>query len=301
MNQEKNSHQVINQPKKIRFVDYVCGRFVQLPTRSSVKKAIKRGEILLNGKPAEEARYMNNGDRIEYIPTPGNPPKEYKLELDIIYDDPHLVIINKPAGIVVSGNRFKTIENALRWNITKSNEEDALSWAKPVHRLDAQTSGLLISARTAKTQALLGQLFEKHGIQKTYRAVVVGKPPKQDTIASKIKEQEAETSFKALQTVPALKYGNVSLVELYPKTGRTHQLRIHLSGIGHQIVGDKLHGEKGKTITHKGLFLAATGLEFQHPITGGKLDIKISHPSKFSSFMEREKRRYENHNLNKEQ
>lgn len=301
MNQEKNSHQVINHPQKIRFVDYVCGLFVQLPTRSSVKKAIKRGEILLNGKPAEEARYMNNGDRIEYIPTTGNPPKEYKLELDIIYVDPHLVIINKPAGIVVSGNRFKTIENALRWNITKSNEEDALSWAKPVHRLDAQTSGLLISAKTAKTQALLGQLFEKHGIQKTYRAVVVGKPPVQDTIASKIKEQEAETSFKTLQTVPALKYGNVSLVELYPKTGRTHQLRVHLSGIGHQIVGDKLHGEQGKTITHKGLFLAATGLEFQHPITCKKLDIKIPHPRKFSSFMEREKRRYENHNLNKEQ
>lgn len=296
MNHKKNIHHVTNQPQKIRFVDYACGLFVQLPTRSSVKKAIKRDEILLNGKSAEEGRYVNHGDTIEYIPAVANPPKEYRLNLERVYEDPYLVIINKPAGIVVSGNRFKAIENALRWNITKSNEEDALSWAKPVHRLDAQTSGLLISARTAKAQALLGQLFENHEIQKTYRAVVIGKPPKQETIDTKVNGKEAITTFKTLQTVPALKYGNISLVELYPKTGRTHQLRIHLSGIGHQIIGDKLYGEKGKTISHKGLFLAAIGLGFQHPITGKKLDIQVSHPPKFSSLLAREQRRWEHHN-----
>lgn len=286
------TYTVKEQPNKIRLIDYVCGLFVQLPTRSSVKKALKRGEILLNGQRAESGRFVNIGDKIDLVDLGRNLPKEYNIELDIIYMDEDLVIINKPAGIVVSGNKFKTIENALRKNITKSDKTDALSWAKPVHRLDAQTSGLLISARTAKALAMLGQMFENKKIQKTYRAVVVGKPPTEGTMNFEIEGQKAVTAYKTIKTVKALKYGDVSLVELYPKTGRTHQIRIHLAKLGHQIIGDKLHGEEGYTIHHKGLFLAAVGLEFIHPISNKNISLKIQQPYKFDSFIDREERRW---------
>lgn len=290
------THIVEKLSEQIRFIDYVCGLFVQLPTRSSIKKAIKKGEVILNGSPAEYGRFIKLEDRIELIDYENNLPKEYILELEIIYEDEFLVIVNKPAGIVVSGNQFKTIENALRRNVSKSSEPDALKWSKPVHRLDAQTSGLLIAAKTAKSLSLLGQMFEKKEIAKTYRAVVVGTPPKSGTIDFNIENQQAETQFKTIKTVNALKYGKVSLVELYPKTGRTHQIRIHLAKSGHQIIGDKLHGEKGYTIHHKGLFLAAVGLNFEHPINKKEISLLIKQPYKFSAFLDREERRWQNKN-----
>ncbi|MGK0389563.1 MAG: 23S rRNA pseudouridine1911/1915/1917 synthase [Maribacter sp.] len=287
-----NQHIVPSIDQSTRFLDYSYGLFNQLPSKKGVKKAIKNGELILNGKKVESGRWLKEDDEIALIDLQIQTPKPYEIALKIIYEDEYLAIINKPAGIVTSGNQFKTIENALIHNIKKSIEEDALKWAKPVHRLDAPTSGLLICSKTKTTHILLGRLFEEKKIQKTYQAIVQGTPPNTGTLSQDINGQKSITTFQVIKTIPSLQNGNISLLEVQPKTGRTHQIRIHLSQMGHPIIGDKLYGEEGNTLKNKGLFLAATGLGFIHPISQEKLLIDIDTPHKFESLMERELRRW---------
>lgn len=287
-----NQHIIPSIETDIRFLDYCYGLFPQLPSKKSVKKAIKNAELLLNDKRAESGRWLKKGDKITLIDLQLQAPKPYEITLEIIYEDEYLAIINKPAGIITSGNQFKTIENALIHNIKKSTKEDALKWAKPVHRLDAPTSGLLICAKTKTAHMLLGKLFQDKTIQKTYHAIVQGTTPLSGTIQQDINEQKAITTFQTIQTIPSLQNNSISLLNIQPKTGRTHQIRIHLSQMGHPIIGDKLYGQEGNILKNKGLFLAATALDFTHPISQEKLLLRIDPPHKFESLIEREARRW---------
>jgi len=219
--------------------------------------------------------------------------KEFKLELAIAYEDDYLAVIDKPSGFVVSGNQFKTIANALTYNLKKSTQTDALQKPKPIHRLDSPTSGLLIIAKTAKALMVLGQMLEQKKIEKTYLAIVVGELRGKDFIDHPIEDQTAITEYESIKFISSLRNESLSLLKLSPKTGRTHQLRIHLAKLGHPIVGDKLYGSKGKTLLHKGLFLAATKVEFCHPITRKELVIEIEIPYKFMRYLEREEERWE--------
>lgn len=275
-----------------RFYDYSCGIFKQLPSRKGVKKAIKKGELLLNGTTAESGRWIKVNDCIELVDLEVNAPKIYEQKIEVVYEDAFLAIVNKPAGIVVSGNQFQTLQNMLQFNLKNSTEIDALKWPRPVHRLDKSTSGLVLIAKTKKAHMALGQMFEQNLIHKTYHAIVVGTPDAKGTINTPVNNLKAISMYKTLHTVSALKDGTLSLVELHPKSGRTHQLRIHLASIGHPIAGDVLYGKKGETMLHHGLFLAAVGLSFQHPITNKCMDISISAPQKFSSYLKREERRW---------
>ncbi len=287
-----NSHTILEDPGRIRLLDYTIGLFPQLPSRNSVKKVIKRAELLHNGKRAEQGSWLQKGDCIELIDLETKPPKPYEMDLEVVWEDDHLAVINKPAGIVVSGNQFRTIENALQDNLKPSCAEDALKWAKPVHRLDHPTSGLLIVAKTSSAHMALGHQFEERTVQKTYRAIVKGTPEAQGRIEQKIEAQEAVSEYRLLKSSKSLKNGTLSLLELKPLTGRTHQLRIHLAGIGHPIIGDKIHDDKEKTISHKGLFLASVGLRFLHPISNEPIQVSIDEPTKFGSLLEREERRW---------
>ena len=282
--------------KKIRLSDYACGIFESLPSRKSVKKAIKNNEILVNGKIANTGKWIESNYSIELLESKRNPPKQYYMKLDVIYDDDHIAIINKPSGIEVSGNKFRTITNGLVGNIKLSSEKDALDWVKPVHRLDSATSGLLLIAKTTSAIINLGKQFEDKKITKKYRAIVVGKVPDNGIITDKINGKESISKYTLLQSLPSLRNEFLSLVDLFPETGRTHQLRIHMANIGSPIVGDSLYGENGNTLKHKGLFLAAIELNFRHPKTNEFLNIKIDEPLKFSTFIEREKKRWNKYN-----
>lgn len=286
------THIVPTGTAQARFSDYACGIFEQLPSRKGVKKAIKKGSLQLNGHPAPTGRWVQAGDVITLVDLEETPPKAYDFSLEIVYEDDYLAIINKPAGVRVSGNQFRTIANMLSGNIQASPLPDALKWPKPVHRLDAPTSGLLMIAKTAQAHMSLGQQLENKRIQKTYHAIVKETPSAQGHIHAPIDGQTAHSEFQLQQTVPSLRNNTVSLVKLWPYTGRTHQLRIHMAHLGHPIIGDTQYGEKGNTLLHKGLFLAATSLVLPHPITGKVLEINIPVPHKFISLLEREERRW---------
>jgi len=201
-------------------------------------------------------------------------------------------VIIKPAGISVSGNKFKTIQNALLYTLSPSKKSDCLPWPLPVHRLDNQTSGLLIIAKTRIARIKLGQAFEKKEIEKTYHAVVIGKTNNEGTIQFPIDSKKSTTDYKKLQFVSSLKNKYLSLLEVYPKTGRTHQIRIHCAKLGFPILGDKLYGSENLILKHKGLFLAAVGISFTHPISEKELCFSIPTPAKFLNRMKNEERRF---------
>lgn len=284
---------VVNQ----RLSDYLPSVFRVLASKSAVKKAIKAKQILLDGQLANTAMWVKQGQKIEYIGKERNAPKAYHLKLEICYQDEYLAVINKPAGIVVSGNRFKTIGNALQFNLEASSMDDALYLPRPVHRLDNDTSGLLLIAKTKSAQIALHGQFEKKLVEKRYQAIVIGKVDRALLVNTKIENRTAATVFRPIEIVKSISNEHITLVQAEPKTGRTHQIRIHLSSIGHPVMGDKIYGKTGKHIKGKGMFLCAVGLVFRHPINNEIIELTIKPPNKFMSFINREKSRFEKFNL----
>lgn len=211
----------------------------------------------------------------------------------ILYQDEFLVAIHKPAGLLVHRSPIDKHETQFAVQLTR----DAIGQKVfPIHRLDKPTSGLLLFALDSKTAKLLGEQFSNHTIQKTYQAICRGwtEPSgtidhallyKKDKIADKLKQdsdvpQEAVTRYKTLATTtvdhPIGKYPQqrYSLVELYPETGRKHQIRRHLNHIHHPIIGDVKYGDRHHNhffndwLGQHRLYLAATSLKFTHPYTG---------------------------------
>lgn len=237
------------------------------------------------------------GDKIQLFDLQQKQPKSFPLSLEVIYEDDDLAIINKPAGIVVSGNQYRTIENALADNLAPSPLPDALKWPKPTHRLDQATSGLLLIAKTVLARVHLGQQFEEKTIHKQYRAICIGQLPTEGQMDYPIDQKAAFTRFNLVTHTPSIKNEYLSLVDLFPLTGRTHQLRIHLSELGFPILGDKMYGKTDLILKGKGLFLAAVALQFTHPRSGQPLQISIPEPPKFKALLTREQQMWEKKQL----
>jgi 23S rRNA pseudouridine1911/1915/1917 synthase len=292
----KETHLVPDDVSPIRLSDYARTAFPQFPSRKGMAKAIKRGELWINGSPAHSGDWIQPRQILTLVDLQQRPPKTYHLPLEVIDEDESLAIINKPPGIEVSGNKFKTVENALADNLTPSSLPDALPWPRPVHRLDYSTSGLLLVAKTASAQVALGHQFENRTLHKHYSALVMGQLTEPGQINTEIDGLPAVSDYTPLKTVPSLRSGHITLVNLSPVTGRTHQLRIHMAALGHPIVGDQKYGEAGNTLKGKGLFLAAIELQFLHPVSQQETTAKIDLPLKFCSLLQREKNRWEKFN-----
>ncbi len=288
-----HSHLVPVNIQEIRLSDYAIGIFPQIPSRKGLKKAIKNGQVYINDTKANTGTWVETGQKIELVALDKKPPKIYQLDLPVIYEDDQLAVIHKPAGIIVSGNQFHTIQNALLHNLRVSKAVDAFQLPRPVHRLDHATSGLLLIAKTTAANIYLSQQFKIKTIQKRYQAIVIGQLAQSaGFINQPIETKEAMTKYEVIQTVPSLKTGHLSLLNLSPLTGRTHQLRIHLAGLGHPILGDKLYHNDAPLLKGKGLFLAAVELTFEHPISGNKMNFNITAPAKFGYRLAQEKRRW---------
>ena len=263
------SHTVPQSASRERLSEYARGMFQSLPSRKSVKKAIKRDQLLVDGQPSSTGHWVLPGEELSVLRSKVRVPV-YELSLTVLYEDDFLAVIDKPGDIPVSGNRHRTVRNALPGNLQNSSAIDALTRPEPAHRLDRQTSGPLIVAKTRKVLASMGEQFKERTIKKRYRATVHGSIRGETGIGKSLDEKPCLTWIKALRQITHRKFGLITFLDVIPETGRTNQIRRHLQSIGHPILGDIRFG--GKRSGH-GLQLEAASISFTHPITREELTV----------------------------
>ncbi|WP_422804188.1 RluA family pseudouridine synthase [Streptococcus sp. FT1-55] len=269
-------------------------------SRSQANEEIKKGTVLVNGKAAKAKYAVKVGDVITYE-IPEDEILDYEAEdipLDIIYEDEDVAVINKPQGMVVhpsAGHTSGTLANALMYHIKDLSTINGVVRPGIVHRIDKDTSGLLMIAKNdISHKALAEELKDKKSLRK-YLAIVHGNLPndrgmieapigrsekdrKKQAVTAKGKE--AVTRFQVLE-----RFGNYTLVELTLETGRTHQIRVHMAYIGHPVAGDPLYGPR-KTLKGQGQFLHARTLGFTHPRTGEVMTFTAEAPAIFQERLE---------------
>jgi 23S rRNA pseudouridine1911/1915/1917 synthase len=316
----------------MRLDRFLVERFPDL-SRTRLQTLIKQGHVALGGATIEEARYrVKPGDRIEIdVPEPEPAiPLAQPIPLEILYEDDAIIVINKPPGLVVhpgAGNHDKTLVNALIAHCGKSLSGIG-GVARPgiVHRLDKDTSGVLVVAKTDQAHRALSEQFADHGregdLERAYLALVWGTPPRKlgsvdapigRHPASRVKMgivpvakggREAVTHYRVLET-----YGRsgsargdgpvASLLECTLETGRTHQVRVHLASIGVPLIGDPLYGTgfkskigtmpqplQGTLQDFKRQALHAVELAFVHPVTGTLLKFNCPPPTDFATLLQ---------------
>ena len=230
---------------------------------------------------ATSATFINGGECVRlFIPEEVNSKKRLVFPLSVLFEDDHLALIHKPAGILVSGNSFKTIANALAQNIKRSNLADA-TIPQPVHRLDYATTGILLVGKTSTSIRALNKMFEDNEVKKTYFAITIGEMDLRGKIDDQIDGKISQSNYTVIKSVLSKKFNKLNLVQLRPQTGRRHQLRKHLSNIGNPILGDKEYGFENLILNGKGMYLHAYSLKFTHPFTKEKVHIKDALPLPF--------------------
>ena len=275
------THIVPDIPSPIRLQEYGVGIFIAALTKSALKKAIKNKFIRVNDVIATSATLINGGECISLsIPKEVSPNKKLVFLLKVLFEDDHLAVIHKPAGILVSGNSFKTIANALAQNIQRSNLPDATK-PQPVHRLDYATTGVLLVGKTSSSIRTLNRMFEDKKVEKTYYAVTIGEMNDRGKITSEIDGKKSQSNYKLFESVSSKRFGKLNLVKLKSQTGRRHQLRKHLSSIDNPILGDKEYGIENLILSGKGLYLHAYSLNFIHPFTNKQVYLKDEFPQRF--------------------
>lgn len=274
-------HIVPDIPSPIRLQEYGVGIFIGALTKSALKKAIKKNFITVNDVVATSATLINAGECISLsIPKEVSPNKKLVFLLKVLFEDDYLAMIHKPAGILVSGNSFKTIANALAQNIHRSNLPDATN-PQPVHRLDYATTGVLLVGKTSSSIRALNRMFEDKKVEKTYYAVTIGEMNDRGKITSEIDGKKSQSNYKLFKSVSSKRFGKLNLVKLKPLTGRRHQLRKHLSSIDNPILGDKEYGIENLILSGKGLYLHAYSLNFIHPFTNKQVYLIDEVPKRF--------------------
>ncbi len=281
--QKIETHIVPELSVKSRLSDYAVGIFVAIKTRKGIKKAIKKGLIKINGQVGKSGDYVFGGETISLCEQ--NLAKKralIDLSLKVIFEDDFLAIVNKPAGIEVSGNRKWTLENALPKNLLASSQADSLQYPEAIHRLDYPTSGVILIGKTREAVVKLNKMFANKQVSKIYFAVTIGKMQTQGECTEPIDGKISKSTFGVVDSVSSERFEKLNLVKLSPHTGRKHQLRKHMAFIGNPILGDKDYGTEGLILNGNGLYLHAVSLEFEHPFTQEKLFVQTELPKKFT-------------------
>jgi 23S rRNA pseudouridine1911/1915/1917 synthase len=266
-------------------------------TRSYIKKLIETEHVTVNGAPAKAHYKLKEGDRVE-VEVPDPEPLEVKPEaipLTIVHEDASLIVIDKPPGMVVHpapGHSGGTLVNALLHHCDDLAGIGGVERPGIVHRLDKDTSGLIVAAKTDACMQSLTRQFKERDIKKVYLALAKGtfeskmgvidvpigrhKTHRKKMSTHTSVGREAQTRYEVLRQLDGFAY-----VQLFPKTGRTHQLRVHLASIGHPILGDRLYGGTlGPGLPQIARqALHAHRLELTHPVTGNLLQLESPLPS----------------------
>ncbi len=284
-------------------------------SRSRIQTLIREGLARVNGKPEKAGYKVKAGDTVT-LELPERPVREVLPEpipLSVIYEDPHIVVLNKPAGLVVHpapGNYTGTLVNALLYHygslpsLGKGKEEAEgveRERAGIVHRLDKDTSGVMVTARTPEALKSLSGQFKDRVVQKRYVALVAGVIKKgsgtiEAGLGRHVKERKKISvhTYKAREAVTLYRvrerYGNATLVEVEIKTGRTHQIRVHMAHIGHPVLGDRVYGgakaaKLGDTAVPRQM-LHAESLSILHPVTGHPMTFSAPPPEDMAGIIE---------------
>ena len=289
-------------------IDQVLSARLPDLSRTHIQKLIRDGKLTVNGKVCDVPRLKFPAGSVAVLTDdlPAVPLKAdgEDIPLDVIYEDDVLLVINKPAGMVVhpaAGNWHGTVVNALLGREPGLDDED-FDAMRPgiVHRLDKDTSGALVIAKTAKALRKLAKSFADRDVQKTYLAIVHGwpSPPvnvvnapimrhpdhKRMAIARDGQGREAVTTWKLIRK--GLWDGRkVAVMEMHPHTGRTHQIRVHLSYKDYPIVGDKLYA-RGRSSPAPRQMLHARRISFPHPVTGERMQFEAPIPDDFLAIIQ---------------
>ena len=285
-------------------IDKFLSVLLEDSSRNAIQKLIENGKVLVNGAIVNKKYKVSTDDKITMLPSELKPldAEPEDIPLDIVYEDEHLLVVNKPRGMVVHpapGNYSGTLVNALLYHC-----KDSLSGIngilRPgiVHRIDKDTSGLLIVAKTDKAHIGLAEQIKEHSFTREYNAVIVGHLKEQEgTINAPIgrnpkdrkkmcvtqtNSKNAVTHYNTIQD-----YEGYSHISLKLETGRTHQIRVHMAHLGHAVAGDYVYGNDKKSAYLNGQCLHAIKIGFIHPITQEYLEFTSELPDYFTEFLKK--------------
>jgi len=287
-------------------------------TRTKIKKLIEDNKITVNDLPAGHSQKLRGGEKVIVLipPTVQNEVIPENIPLDIVFEDDHLLIVNKPAGMVThpgAGNFSGTLVNAVMYHCRNLSEVQGIERAGIVHRLDKNTSGLIMIAKSDRVHLALQQQLKNHEIEKLYTAIICGHMKNEEgeidlpigrslkdrkkMAVTHLRSRKAFTQYRVLE-----RFKLHDLLEINLKTGRTHQIRVHFSHLGHPVLGDPDYG--GRTKWHRGIYsvdkvmaqkalaimsrqaLHARSLKFKHPVTGAELILDSKLPDDFKFILE---------------
>ncbi|MBO8168112.1 MAG: RluA family pseudouridine synthase [Thermoanaerobacteraceae bacterium] len=284
---------------------YLSGKINDL-SRSRIQGLIKEGEVTVNGEEVKPNYRLQVDDEVEIVIPP---PEELQVEpenipLDIVYEDAHLLVVNKPQGMVVhpaAGNYHGTLVNALLYHCKDLSGINGVLRPGIVHRIDKDTSGLLVVAKDDKTHRGLAEQIKEHSITRVYKTLVhgsvpeprgiiraaIGRDPKnRKRMAVVARGKMAVTHYQVIE-----RFGEFTLIEARLETGRTHQIRVHMAYLGYPVVGDPKYGPRKNPFDLQGQALHAAVLGFKHPVTGEYLEFEAPLPEYFREILHELRRR----------
>lgn len=297
---------IVEKNETMRLDAYISSNLPEI-SRMAVKRLLEEGKILVNGKIQKASYKPSLNDKIEIEI---EKPKEIELKaqdipIEIIYEDKDIIVVNKPKGLVVhpaNGNPDGTLVNAIM-AICKDSLSGIGGEIRPgiVHRLDKDTSGLLIVAKNDMAHIKMSEQIKNREVKKTYIALVRGTVPENEAtikmpIGRSTKDRkkmavtkngkEAITHFKVLERYTT-KNASYTLLEIKIDTGRTHQIRVHMAEIGYPIIGDSVYSNGKNEFKVEGQCLHAQKLEFKHPITEKEMKLEAPLPEYFKDIIEK--------------
>ena len=291
----------IQEDQQMRLDKYLAEQFPE-QTRSYLQKLIKDGEVTVNGKNVKTGYQLSKGDEVSVnIPEPKELDVEpQKMDLDIVYEDDDVILINKPKGMVVHpapGHTTDTLVNGLLYHC-KDNLSGINGVARPgiVHRIDRDTTGILIVCKNDMSHNSIAAQLKEHSINRRYRALVhgnlkddtgtvegpIGRHPidRKKMAINEKNGKPAVTHYTVLE-----RFGNYTLIECKLETGRTHQIRVHMTSIGHPLVGDEVYGPAKCPFKLQGQCLHAMVLGFVHPRTEEYMEFSADLPKYFEDLL----------------
>ena len=271
-------------------------------SRSKIQSHLENGLILVNGKQEKSSYKISENDiiTIEDFPSEVSDLNAENIPLDIVYEDDDVMVINKPKGLVVhpgAGNEEHTLANALKFHSDNLSTLNGEFRPGIVHRIDKDTAGLLIVAKNDTAHAFLSNQLSDHTLGRKYYALVLGviqenegkiiapigrdQKFRQKMAVDLLRGKEAETDFKVIERLK-----DTTLVECSLKTGRTHQIRVHMAYINHPVIGDPVYGKGNRKAYDNGQLLFAHELHFIHPRTKKEMTFSVDLPDYFKKILE---------------